>query len=82
VWAVEDFSAVRWALENLGGIDNFTSLTSVGLVDNPAPANIQPLLENTGLGVNARVSLSNRSVSCTDVAALEAKGVTVVSDCP
>ena len=43
---------------------------------------IQPLLDNTGLGAGNFVHLSGTNVSCPDVAALEAKGVTVSSDCP
>jgi hypothetical protein len=40
------------------------------------------LLDNTGLGAGDTVYLQFTNVSCTDVAALEAKGVTVLSDCP
>jgi hypothetical protein len=39
------------------------------------------LLDNTGLGAGDTVDLRSTSVSCTDVAALQAKGVTVLSDC-
>jgi hypothetical protein len=57
-------------------------LTRLELSDNPNLTDIQPLLDNTGLGAGDRVYLLSTSVSCTDVAALRAKGVTVGSDCP
>ena len=62
----------------LGGL----TLTILSLGGNSNLSNIQPLLDNTGLGAGDQVSLANTSVSCADVAALEAKGVTVDSDCP
>ena len=43
---------------------------------------VQPLVDNTGLGPGDQVFLMNTNVSCTDVPALEAKGVEVDSDCP
>jgi len=46
---------------------------------NPDLTDIQPLLDNTGLGAGDTVYLQATSVSCTDVAALQAKGVTVQS---
>jgi len=39
------------------------------------------LLDNTGLGAGDAVFLRSTSVSCTDTAALQAKGVSVISDC-
>ena len=63
----------------LGGL---TSLALLRLNNNPDLANIQPLLDNTGLGVGDSVHLYNTNVSCADVAALEAKGVLVSSACP
>ena len=48
---------------------------------NPGISNIQPLLDNTGFGAGDRVDLQATNVSCTDVAALEAKGMTVSSAC-
>ncbi len=48
---------------------------------NPDLTDIQPLLDNTGLGTGDSVLLMNTNVSCTDVATLEAKGVRVTSDC-
>ena len=52
------------------------------LDNNPSLTDIQPLLNNTGLGFGDSVFLRSTSVSCTDVAALRAKRVSVTSDCP
>jgi hypothetical protein len=43
---------------------------------------MQALLDNTGLGAGATVYLWSTNVRCADVAALQARGVTVYSDCP
>lgn len=67
-----------WSLGRLSGL---TSLTVLALFSNPGIANIQPLLDNPELGAGDIVGLSSPSVNCSDVAALEAKGVTVASDC-
>ena len=52
------------------------------LDNNPSLTDIQPLLNNPGLGWGDFVFLRSTSVSCRDVAALEAKRVRVMSDCP
>jgi hypothetical protein len=54
----------------------------IELTNNATLSNIQALLDNTGLGLGSIVHLGGTNVSCTDVAALQAKGVTVHSDCP
>ncbi len=74
--SITDISALS-GLTKLGG-----PLRALTLSSNPDLSNIQPLLDNTGLGAGDTVVLNNTNVSCADVAALEAKGVTVVSDCP
>ena len=66
------------ALSGLGGPVNLY----IDLSSNPGLSNIQPLLDNTGLGAADTVDLESTNVSCTDVAALQAKGVMVPSDCP
>ena len=63
----------------LSGLD---SLKRLDLENNPNLSDIQALLDNTGLGAGDEVHLKGTGVSCTDVAALQAKGVTVYSDCP
>ncbi len=66
-------------LSVLRGLRNLAVLT---LHTNPDLSNIQPLLDNPGLGAGDDVLLQSTKVSCTDVHALRAKGVGVVSDCP
>ena len=70
--SITDVSAAR----------ELTSLTFLGLFNNPNLTDIQPLLDNAGLGMDDQVDLKSTSVSCASVTALEAKGVTVSSDCP
>jgi len=52
----------------------------LNLSNNPNLSNIQPLLDNTGLGAGDRINLSdvNPAMPCADVALLQAKGVTVI----
>ena len=70
------------SISDIGALSGLTSLAGLFLSNNPNLTEIQPLLDNTGLGAGDRVYLRSTSVSCTDVAALQAKGVTVISDCP
>jgi len=79
--ALTNLSLFGNSITDLGPLSGLTSLTQLLLHDNPI-SDIQPLLDNTGLVAGDDVSLVNTSVSCADVAALEAKGVTVDSDCP
>ena len=70
------------SITDISALSGLTSLRGLGLNGNPNLTDIQPLLDNTGFGAGAAVNLQSTSVSCTDVAALQAKGVTVESDCP
>ncbi|MCH7684479.1 MAG: leucine-rich repeat domain-containing protein [Gemmatimonadetes bacterium] len=70
------------SITDISALSGLTSLAGLFLSNNPNLTEIQPLLDNTGLGAGDRVYLRSTSVSCTDVAALQAKGVTVESDCP
>ncbi len=70
------------SISDISALSGLTSLWELGLASNPDLSNIQPLLDNTGLGVGDYVSLQSTKVSCTDVAALRATGVSVGSDCP
>ena len=65
----------------ISALSGLRRLRNVGLSNNSGLSNIQPLLDNIGLGAGDTVDLTNTNVSCTDVAALEAEGVTVESDC-
>ena len=69
------------SVTDISALNELTSLTDLFLFNNSALTNIQPLLDNPGLGAGDRVDLQSTSVSCLDVAALRAKGVVVVSDC-
>ena len=68
-------------ITDIGSLSNLTSLTTLDLRSIPDLADIKPLSDNTGLGLGDMVNLTNTSVSCSLVAALEAKGVRVLSDC-
>ena len=70
------------SITDISALSGLTSLTFLDLSNNTNLTDIQPLLDNTGLGAGDVVNLGDTNVSCTDVAALEAEGVTVVSDCP
>ncbi len=70
------------SITEISALSGLTGLVDLRLDGNANLTDIQPLLDNTGFGGGDIVDLRDTSVSCTDVAALEAKGVTVVSDCP
>ncbi len=70
------------SITDISPLSGLRGLTTLRLDNNSDLSDIQPLLDNTGLGAGDEVNLVGTGVSCTDVAALEAKGVTVFSDCP
>ncbi len=70
------------SISDIGALSGLTSLTILDLTNNPNLTNIQPLLDNTGLGAGDQVFLLSTNVSCTDVVALQDKYVSVFSDCP
>ena len=83
--SIIDISALRRPTERSRRVVprfGLTSLTFLFLHDNPDLTDVRPLLDNTGLGLGDQVFLMNTNVSCTEVAALEAEGVVVDSDCP
>ncbi len=69
-------------ITDISTLSGLTGLTDLWLTQNRNLSNIQPLLDNTGLGAGDTVFLGSTSVSCADVAVLQAKGVTVSSGCP
>ena len=69
------------SISDITAFGGLTNLSTLYLYYNASLSNIQPLLDNTGLGAGDEVYLTSTNVSCTDVALLEAKGVTVSSDC-
>ena len=69
-------------ITDISALSGLTSLHLLGLDRNTNLSNIQPLLANQGLGATDEVRLQSTSVSCTDVAALIAKGVNVLGMAP
>ncbi len=81
--SLRDLSLDHNSITDISALSGLTSLTQLDLNSNPALSNIQPLLDNTGLGAGDIVLLQFTSASCRDVAALRAKGVTVeIRACP
>jgi len=86
--ALSGLTSLTWlflgnnSVSDISALGGLTSLETLSLYNNPNLTDIQPLLDNAGLGAADWVDLRFTSVSCMDVAALEAKGVTVTSDCP
>ena len=92
VTSITDISALRGltgltylhldnnTITDISALSGLTSLDVLHLGNNSI-TDIRPLLDNTGLGTGDRVHLGS-NVSCADVAALQARGVTVESDCP
>ena len=75
------------SITDISWLSEITSLTDLFLQSNRNLTDIQPLLDNPGFGgpgtpLRDAVNLRNTNVSCADVALLEAKGVSVESDCP
>jgi len=91
--SIRDISALRGMkeLETLRVYDNpltdisvmrgLTELHELHLHDLPELSDIEPLIDNPGLGPGDHVIVNNTGVSCADVDRLRAKGVTVSSDC-
>ena len=74
------------SITDISALKGLTNLTGLDLRFNAELSNIQPLLDNPGLGAGDRVELRFTRVSCSDAALLEAKGVMVnnelFSPCP
>ena len=70
-------------ITNIGGLESLGNLRSVGLRDNPNLADIEPLLDNPRVvrGDTIHIDLTNTSVSCEDIARLQARGVGVAHTC-
>ncbi len=84
--ALSGFTSVyALALDN-NSISDISALSGMSLKwlmlnNNPNLTDVQALLDNTEIGTGDTVYLESTNVSCTDVAALRAKGVTVYADC-
>lgn len=68
-------------ISDITALRELTKLTELHIHDLPELSNIQPLLENVGLGKGDRVILMRSGVSCRAAGALQAKGVSVTSGC-
>ena len=86
--SISRLSLTSNSIIDISALSGLTRLGVLWLDSNPDLTDIQSLLDNTGLTacgflfcINDLVRLVNTNVSCTDVAALAAKGVTVTSDC-
>jgi hypothetical protein len=69
------------SVSDISALEGLTNLESLFLATNPGLGDIQPLLDNTGLGGGDSVDLRFTNVDCADADALSAKGVTVTIDC-
>jgi len=69
------------SLVSADGLDALPALRTANLRNNPALADIQALLGNAALGSGTNVNVASTSVSCSDIDALRARGVAVISDC-
>ena len=69
------------SIVDISALSGLTNLTNLFLRNNTNLMNIQPLLDNTGLGLGDVVDLKLTAVSCDDINALELNEVTVTSDC-
>jgi Leucine-rich repeat (LRR) protein len=78
---IEQLVAYRTLVSDISALEFLTNASRFTLFGNGSLSDISPLIDNVGLGSGDRVSLQSTSVSCVDVALLEAKGVTVSSDC-
>lgn len=69
------------ALTDISAVSTLTSIRDLVLDQNPDLSNVQPILDNPGVTGGDRVFLRETSVSCADVALLEATGADIRSDC-
>jgi hypothetical protein len=68
-------------INDISVLSELTNLDYLGLAGNPIPSDLQPLIDNTGLGTGDQVFLDNIVVDCAQVAILQGRGVTVTSSC-
>ncbi|MCH7855709.1 MAG: leucine-rich repeat domain-containing protein [Gemmatimonadetes bacterium] len=70
------------SISDISALTAVTNFRALSLSANFNLTDIQPLLDNAGLGAGDDVSLDGTNVSCADITLLVAKGVTVGSNCP
>ena len=71
----------RTTVTDLAPLIDMIFLTTLVLDDNRELSDIQPLLDNPGVGRDDTVQLERTAVSCEDIARLEEKRATVTSNC-
>lgn len=71
----------RTSVTDLSPLGDMLLLSFLVLDDNRELSDIQPLLDNPGVGRDDTVQLERTSVSCEDIAQLQAKRATVTSNC-
>jgi hypothetical protein len=76
-----EFRVSNNPLTDIGVMRGLTELHELRVHDLPQLTDIEPLIEDPGLGSGDRVIVTNTGVSCADVSPLRAKGVSVGSDC-
>ena len=72
----------RTTVTDLSPLGDMLLLSYVVLDDNRDLSDIQPLLDNRGVGRDDTVQLERTAVSCEDIALLREKRATVTSNCP
>ena len=76
-----DLNLTYNSISDISALRGLTRLTNLHVHDLPDLSDIQPLLNNSGLGAGDRVILFNSDISCEDAATLQTKGVSVGSGC-
>lgn len=80
--ALRSIAVNNTSVADLTPLQALPAIQYLNLGQNPGLSDIQPLLDNAGIGTGDYVLLGGTSVACADVTALEAKGATVQSTCP
>jgi Leucine-rich repeat (LRR) protein len=78
---ITSLSLAGTRIVDLGPVMAMAGLSRLDLRGNMQLTDIQPLLFHATLGEGDGVRLENTGVSCTDVAALQVRGVTVFTHC-
>jgi hypothetical protein len=66
---------------DIGPLEGLTKLHEVHLHDLPSLSDVQPLLDNPGVGEGDQFPLFNSGIRCEDVGELRARGVSVGGTC-
>ena len=75
--------ALGAGFNDVSPLETMTGLAYLNLGSNGSLSNVQPLIDNTGLGAGDEVILTLTAVNCTSADALRANGVTVtLPGCP